>query len=446
MTVICTPLEEYLHTTSGSRALYEQAARYMPGGTTRTSIFFRPYPLYLDRGAGCRVWDVDGTERLDLISNYTAVILGHAHPAVVGAVQEQIERGSAFGAANALQVELAELLCRRVPSIEQVRFTNSGTEATMFAMRVARAFTGRSKIARIEGGYHGSHDYAQVSTRPELSLAGPADCPTPLPDSLGIPSDVVDSAVVLPFNDPEAADRILSRHCDEVAALIVEPILGSGGCIPAARGYLEALRAITRRLDILLIFDEVISFRVAPGGMQELSNVTPDLTALGKLVGGGLPVAAFGGRAEVMRVLDPQTPGSLPHAGSFNGNPLGMAAGLATLKALTPSVYRDLNDKGAWIRTQLRRLFEEHGVPAQITGAASLFNIHFTDRPVRNHRDTRTADPARVRRFVLALLNNGALLSQRCMGALSTAVGTPELEQFLECVDRVLAAEAMQHG
>ena len=449
MTMTSTALsveEEYLRRTPGSLACYAQAARYMPGGTTRTSVFVQPYPLYLDRGRGCRVLDVDGTERLDLISNYSAMILGHAHPATVRAVQQQIERGSAFGAANPLEVELAELLCQRVPSMEQVRFTNSGTEATMFAMRVARAYTGRSRIARIEGGYHGSHDYAQVSTRPELSVAGPAHSPTPIADSIGVPSDVVESAVVLPFNDAEAAERILGQHRDQVAALIVEPILGSGGCIPAEPGYLEALRAITRRLGILLIFDEVISFRVAPGGVQQLANVTPDLTTLGKLVGGGLPVAAFGGRADVMSVLDPGRPGSVPHAGSFNGNPLGMAAGLATLKELTPSVYEDLNEKGEWIRRRLRQLFANHGVAAQITGTASLFNIHFTDRPVRNHRDTRVADPERVRLFVLALINHGVLLNQRCMGALSTAVGMSELVQFLDCVDRVLTEEAIYVG
>src|SRR4029077_1316541 len=288
------PELEYRRTTPGSRALHEKAVAVMPGGTTRTTTYFDPYPLYIERGDGSRVWDVDGTERLDMLGNYTAMILGHAHPKVVEAIRRQAGRGTGFAAANPLEVELATLLCERVPSLDAVRFCNSGTEATMFAMRLARAFTGRPKIARIEGGYHGTHDYAEVSTHPEPADAGPADHPLARPDSIGTPRSALEDTVVLPFNNPDAVELILREQGDRVAAVILEPIIGAGGVIAATAEFIDRLRAVTRELGMLLIFDEVISLRLAPGGAQQLYGVTPDLTTMGKIIGGGLPVAAFG--------------------------------------------------------------------------------------------------------------------------------------------------------
>src|SRR5260221_6306906 len=223
------PETTYRRQTPGSRALHDGAVAVMPGGTTRTTTYFDPYPLYIDRGDGCRVWDVDGTERIDMLGNYTAMILGHAHPKVVEAIRKQAARGTAFAAANPIEVELATLLCERVASLEQVRFCNSGTEATMFAMRLARAFTGRPRIARIEGGYHGTHDYAEVSTHPVPAEAGPADRPLARPDSIGTPAWALEQTVVLPFNDPDAAERILRQEGGDVAAVILEPIIGAGG-------------------------------------------------------------------------------------------------------------------------------------------------------------------------------------------------------------------------
>src|SRR5438067_7928290 len=337
----------YRETTPRSRALHERAVQVMPGGTTRTTTYFDPYPLYLDHGEGCRVWDADGVERIDMIGNYTAMILGHSHPKIVEAIRAQAARGTGFAAANPLEVELAELLCERVPSLDAVRFCNSGTEATMFAMRLARAFTGRPKIARMEGGYHGTHDYAEVSTHPAVAEAGPPDAPIARPDSMGTPAWALEQTVVLPFNNPDAAEAIIRREAGGLAAVILEPIIGAGGVIAATPAYLERLRSVTAELSILLIFDEVISFRVAPGGAQQLYGVTPDLTTLGKIIGGGLPVAAFGGRADVMELLDPRREPSLAQGGTYNGNPLGMAAGLATMRELTPDVYDDLNRNGA---------------------------------------------------------------------------------------------------
>ena len=407
----------------------------MPGGTTRTTTFFRPYPLYIDSGAGCRIWDVDGNERIDVLGNYTAMILGHAHPKVVEAIQRQAARGTAFAAANPIEVELSGLLCERVPSLDTVRFCNSGTEATMFAMRLARAFTGRPKIARIEGGYHGTHDHAEVSTHPDLAQAGPSDRPTAQPDSIGTPAWALEQTVVLPFNNPDAAERILRESGEQIAAVILEPIIGSGGVIAATVEFLSRLREVTRELGMLLIFDEIISLRVAPGGAQQLYGVTPDLTTMGKIIGGGLPVAAFGGRADVMDLLDPRRQPNLAQGGTYNGNPLGMAAGLAALRELTADVYDELNRRGARVKDQLCEVFASHDVSVQVNCVGSLFAIHFTDQPVIDYRSRATANAGMTQDFFLALVNRGVLLAPRGMGALSTAMEEQDIQLFIDAVE-----------
>ena len=433
------PEEVYRRTTPGSQELHRRALAVMPGGTTRTTTYFDPYPLFVDRGEGCRIWDVDGVERLDMIGNYTAMILGHAHPKVVEAIREQAGRGTAFAAANAIEGELASILCERVPSLDLVRFCNSGTEATMFAMRLARAFTGRPKIARIEGGYHGTHDYAEVSGHPDPAEAGPADHPLARADSIGTPAWALEQVVVLPYNQPDAAERILREQSGSVAAVILEPIIGAGGVIAATAEFLRRLREVTTELGMLLIFDEVISLRVAPGGAQQVMGVTPDLTTMGKIIGGGLPVAAFGGRADVMELLDPRRQPNLAQGGTYNGNPLGMAAGVAAMKELTPDVYDDLNRKGERVKDQLSEVFASHGVPAQVNGAGSLLAIHFTDVPVTDYRSKMTADAARTRDFFISLVNHGVLMAPRAMGALSTPMGEEEIERFVDAVDATVA-------
>jgi glutamate-1-semialdehyde 2,1-aminomutase len=433
----------YVASTPGSRDLHQRALRALPGGSTRTTTFFQPYPVAIERGEGCRVWDVDGHERLDFIGNYTAMILGHAHPAVVRALGAQAARGTGFAATNRLEVEMAEELSRRVPSVELLRLCSSGTEATMLALRLARVFTGKPKVARIEGGYHGTHDFAEVSHHPPLDRAGPPDEPVPVADSPGTPSALVAATVVLPFNNGPACERILRRHAADVAAVIVEPIMG-GGAIPAAPEFLQALRRVTEELGILLVFDEVISLRVAPGGAQERYRVTPDLTTMGKIIGGGLPVAAFGGRADVMALLDPRREGFLAQGGTFNGNPLGMAAGLAALGQLVPSVYEDLAARGERVRAGLARAFEGRDVAVDVTGDASLFCVHFSDRRVTDYRSLASRDEARNREFFLRMLNHGVLLAPRGLGALSTPAGEGEIQEFLDAADRV--AEEMAGG
>ncbi|HSS62278.1 MAG TPA: glutamate-1-semialdehyde 2,1-aminomutase [Candidatus Limnocylindrales bacterium] len=440
------PEATYRAATPGSRALHEKAVAVMPGGTTRTTTYFDPYPLYIERGDGCRVWDVDGTERIDMLGNYTAMILGHAHPKVVEAIRHQAARGTGFAAANRIEVELATLLCERVPSLDAVRFCNSGTEATMFAMRLARAHTGRPKIARIEGGYHGTHDYAEVSTHPAVAEAGPPDAPIARPDSAGTPDWVLAQTVVLPFNNPDAAEAILRAHAAEVAAVILEPVIGAGGVIAATPEFLRRLRDVTHELGILLIFDEVISLRLAPGGAQQMYGVTPDLTTMGKIIGGGLPVAAFGGRADVMELLDPRREGGIAQGGTYNGNPLGMAAGLATMTELTPDVYAELNRKGERVAELLVEVFAPQDVPVQVNSVGSLFALHFTDEPVVDYRGVARADKKRTREFFLGLVNHGVLIAPRAMGALSTPMAEPDIEQFIDAAEAVVAEQRPRWG
>ena len=430
----------YAERTSRSRALYDRAVGLLPGGITRTTTYYAPNPAYMVRGEGCYAFDLDGNRYLDYLNNYTSLILGHAHPAVVSAVTAQMQLGSAFAAPTEKEVRLAELICGRVKSVERIRFANSGTEATMFATRLARAFTGRPKIAKFEGGYHGTHDYALVSMAPALAAAGPDDRPTPIPDTPGIPPATAAQVVILPFNDREATAAIVREHKDELAGIFVEPIIGAGGIIAPRDGFLGFLRELTRQYGMLLIADEVISLRVSPGGAQELYGVAPDLTTMGKIIGGGFPVAAFGGRADVMSLMDVRrTDGvSVPHGGTFNGNPVGAAAGIATLELLTPEVYRRLNEQGEDLRRRLNALFARKGEAAQAIGVGSLFNIHFTDREIVNYRDVARSDRARMKRFHLALLNHGIILAPRGMGAVSTPKGEAELAALVDAVDMAL--------
>lgn len=433
------PNARYEDRTARSRDLYVRARRSIAGGTTRTSVWFEPYPLYAVSGDGCRIVDADGFERIDCIGNYSALILGHRHPAVLAAIAGQLERGMAFSAPSEREVELAELLCQRVRSIERVRFTTTGTEATMYAMRIARAATGRTVVARFEGGYHGTHDFAQVSTHPDLEAAGDPRRPSAVADGPGIPPSVLESTLVLPFNDLESTEALLTERAGEVAAVIVEPVMGSCGCIPAAADFLEGLRVITRKLGTLLIFDEVISLRLGHGGAQAVYGVDPDLTTMGKIIGGGLPVAAFGGAADLMAMLDPESYVPMEQAGTYNGNPLGTAAGAATMLELTNEAIERLNAAGDRLRTELREVFADHELAVQVVGMGSVLAVHFTDGPVRNYRDVTWADGTLLRRFVIGMLNEGVFLAPRGMMALSTPMTEDDLECVVRAADRVAA-------
>jgi glutamate-1-semialdehyde 2,1-aminomutase len=435
-------LSEYLAKTSRSRALYEDALAVMPGGNSRTTTFFDPYPFYVQRGQGATVWDADGVARLDFNGNYTSLVLGHAPPEVVKTVQDAAGRGLSFPGPSESEIRLAEVLTRRIPSLQALRFTNSGTEATMNAVRAARAFTGRPKLAKFEGAYHGTHDAVLVSVAPDPKQAGARRRPKPVPATAGVPPAVLKQTVVLPWNDADACEQIIDREAAALAAVIVDPLLGIGGVIPPADGFLPRLRAVTERHGIVLIFDEVISFRVGWGGAQERFGVRPDLTTLGKIIGGGLPIGAFGGRRDIMAAYDPRKGAArIPHGGTFNANPVTMAAGIATLTALTPEAYTRLEALGERVRGGVSRLLQNTRRRGQVTGVGSLFCLHWVSAPPTDYRSSRPKDSEAPLRVFLGLLNDGILLSQRGLGACSLAMADDDADRFVNALARVLARE-----
>lgn len=422
--------------TPTSERLFAEARGYLPGGDSRSPLFHQPYPVALASGLGARLTDVDGNELLDLTGNHTALVHGYGHPAVLDAVRAQLSVGTCFPGTTRPQVHLARLLCERIPSMERLRFTNSGTEAIMLAVRAARAHTGRPRIAKVEGGYHGTWDDVMIATGP---AAGDPAHPPAAPASAGLAPDARDNVVVLPFDDVEAAARLLEEHGDELAAVLVEPVQGSAGMIPANPIYLRMLREITSRHGILLIFDEVISFRVAVGGAQEHFGIHPDLTCLGKAVGGGFPLGVFGGRSDAMAAFDPS--GSvgprIPHPGSLNANPVSLVAAAVTLELFTAPEIERLDRLGTRLRDGIGEALARVGVPAQVTGLGSLFGIHLTAHPVRSCRDAARGDTELRHRLFLGLFTEGVLIDPRGVGSLSTALGESDLDAALAAVGRV---------
>jgi glutamate-1-semialdehyde 2,1-aminomutase len=407
---VTSPLiDEYLARTRGSAALFDRATASLPGGSTRTTTFSAPYPPYMVRGDGIRIWDVDGNEYRDFIGNYTSLILGHAHPEVVVAVEAQVRRGSAFAAPTETEIELAEELRRRLPSIERIRFTNSGTEATMLALRAARAFTGRALIAKFEKAYHGMHDTA---------LAG-----TP-----GVPSGISDLVLELPWEDPEGVERAIRGRERDLAAIIIEPVQGAGGMRTASTETLGFLRELSTRIGALLVFDEVIAFRIGPNGAQGRLGVRPDLTTLGKIIGGGYPSGAFGGSAEVMNQFDSRREGALVHGGTFNGNPVAAAAGLATLRHMTPERYDALERSGDRLRSSIAGAITQTGLDASIGGIGSLFQVFPGTSLVAP--DDMTPQSA----LFMGLLVDGLHLSPRGMGAIATPATDEDLDDLATAI------------
>ena len=422
-----------------SEKLHHRAGRFMPGGDTRSVTFYHPFPAFMKYGRGFNLVDVDGIEYLDFQNNYNSLIHGHAHPKITEAVAKQIQLGTVYGSPAESQFLLAEELCQRLAAADMIRFCNSGTEATMLAIGLARYITRRYKILKMEGGYHGSHDVGQISIKPRLESTGPIENPHSVPEHPGIPPNVLKDCIVAPFNHLKQTESIIGQHHQDLAAIIVEPIAGSCGMIPPAPGYLEMLRETASRYKILLIFDEVLSFRLSRGGCQEHYGIVPDLTALGKIIGGGFPVGALAGSKAYMNHFAPGNPEFLGHSGTFNGNPVTMAAGLVTLTELTVAEIDRINRLGKKLRAGLRTVLDKLQITAQVTGAGSLAQVHFTDREVRDWRSAAAARTDLRALFHLLLLDKGIFASTRAFFNISTPMGTTEVGKLLDAAQCSLA-------
>jgi glutamate-1-semialdehyde 2,1-aminomutase len=421
-----------------SKAVFAAAQAYLPGGVNSPVRSFRGVggdPVVVASAAGSRLLDVDGNEYIDYCGSWGPLILGHAHPAVVAAVTKAAGRGLTYGATTEAEGELARVVCESVPSIEMVRFVSSGTEATMSALRVARAFTGRSKIVKFEGCYHGHADGLLVQ-------AGSGVATLSLPDSAGVPAAYAAETLVAPYNDVTAIEAVFARHGSEIAAVIVEPVAANMGVVPPADGYLERLRRLCSSAGALLVFDEVITgFRAGLGGYQALSGVMPDLTCLGKVVGGGMPVGAYGGRRDVMELVAPLGP--VYQAGTLSGNPLAMAAGLATLRELARSgFYEALEAKTVRLVEGIESAAAERGAPVRVNRVGSMFTVFFTDAVVTDYATARKADTQRHARFFHALLEAGVYFppSQFEAAFVSEAHDETEIEATIAAVSSAFAS------
>ncbi|MYB44468.1 MAG: aminotransferase class III-fold pyridoxal phosphate-dependent enzyme [Acidimicrobiia bacterium] len=359
-------VDEYRRITPRSAALFVRGGGVLPGGDTRYSITTRPHPLYFERGDGPYIWDVDGTRRLDLNNNSTALVHGHAHPDIVAAVRSQARLGTAWGGHNRAELDWAGIICERVPSIERVRFANSGTEANMHMLKVARAFTGRDLVIKLDGAYHGTYDGFELAADGDGGIS---------PSTGGVPANLAENIVLGAWGDTDGVAALIRENADRLAAVILTPFRSAGGFAHPPAGFLETLRAVTADEDVLLLFDEVISLRLAMGGAQDRYGVVPDMTALGKLIGGGLPVGAFGGRADIMAVTDPLGDMKVALAGTFNANPMTAAAGVAGLRLLTPGVHQWIDHLGRALREGLSAAVTERGLPLRVEGGGSLLSV-----------------------------------------------------------------------
>jgi len=420
-----------------SISAFARAKNVIPGGVNSSVRAFKAVggnPVFMKHGAGAMICDIDGHEFIDYVLSWGPLILGHAHPAVVKAIQAAAARGSSFGTPTEAESDLAELIVSMVPSVEKVRFTSSGTEATMSAVRLARGYTRRDKIVKFAGCYHGAAD-------PFLIAAGSSALTLGVPNSPGIPKNVAADTIVVQYNDAEALANAFTQFADEIAAVIIEPYVGNMGLVLARNGFLERVRELCSRNKTVLIFDEVMTgFRVARGGVQERSGVMPDLTTLGKVIGGGLPVGAFGGRAEIMNYLTPDGP--VFHAGTLSGNPLAMAAGIATLKQIREdaTLYERLGVLTNLLAEGLREVFTKHDVPHGVTAAGSMFGFFFTNEPVEDLQTAMSADTALYARYFHAMLDRGVYLapSQFEAGFVSTAHTVRDIETTLAAADDAL--------
>lgn len=411
--------KEYRGRTPRSEAIAAEARNYLPGGDTRRSIFYFPYPVWINHADGCHVYDEDGNDYVDFHNCYTTMILGHGNPAVKDAIKEQLDQGTiALGSFKKNVVEWAQILCERVESLDQVRFTCTGSEAVMMAIRAARAWTGRDKVVVEYAGYHGAYD----------AVVFP-------PDSRGLPKSLMADTITVPYNDKEALARTLQEHKGEVAAVVLEGLMGAAGMIPPKEDYLRYARQVTTEHDVVFLLDEIISFRLDYGGLQRIENIKPDLTTFGKIMAGGTAMAAFGGRHELMQLYSPDTQ-VLHHAGTLNANPLSAAAGVAMMRQITPELIARLNGLGDTLRDGIRGVFRKEGIKGQVTGMGSLSNVHFGPVPVVDGYTARdTTNKQLLHLLHLSLINRGILTPERAMFCISAPMTEREVTVAVQAVD-----------
>ena len=398
-----------------SLAQYETACAALPGGNTRSAIFVDPFPLTMAKGEGAHLWDIDGHEYVDFLSEFTAGLFGHSHPTIRRAIDQALDRGWNLGAQGAAEARFARAICDRFPSIDLVRFTNSGTEANLMAVAAARALTGRNKVLVFNGGYHGGVFYFRGKG-----------------SAVNAPFDFL----LADYNDIEGTRALVAPHLGDLAAILIEPMLGGSGCIPATREFLADLRALASETDAVLIFDEVMTSRLAPGGLQEVHDIRPDMTTLGKYVGGGISFGAFGGKADMMEWFDPRRADGFQHAGTFNNNVLTMNAGHVGLtEVYTPERARALNEFGDGLRQRLNTVVRRRGLAMQFTGIGSMIGVHMTARPIRSAADAAQGNAALLDLFYFDLVARGIWFAKRGMMALSIALDEADAGKLLAAVE-----------
>ncbi len=416
-----------------SAELFSRATKVLPGGVSRNTLLRGVHPIYVDHGKGCHVIDVDGVQRIDFANNMASLIHGHAHPVITEAINTQLSKGTAFTMATKAEVRFAEHLCGRARGFDKIRFVNSGTEAVMAGLKAARAYTGRSKIAKVEGAYHGAYDYAEVSQGANPDNWGQRNRPNSSPLAQGTPEGVLEDVIIIPFNDPETAVTILNQHKSEIACVLIDPLPHRVGMIEVSSDFVRQIHNWTTTNGALLMFDEVITFRTEVGGTQAHFGVNPDLTSMGKMIGGGFPVGALAGRDDVMSVFVKGEKGlRLPHSGTFSANPVTMTAGRIAMELFDEDAVARLNDLGDKARAGIADAIKMAGAPACVTGAGSLFRIHMKSTPPTNYREAYpdATEQMALSAFVDALYDAGIMPIHTGSGALSTAMSIAEIDRL----------------
>lgn len=426
----------YAERTPKSATAYTDAAQYMTGGETRSIVFFPPHPLTIEHGEGAYLYDLDGNRYIDLLNNYTSMIHGHAHPAILDAAHKAIDKGVCYGAAIPEQIELSKMLCERVPAFERVRFCNSGTEAVLFSIRAARAFTGKPAIIKFEGCFHGSCDIVEHSISPELPHTD-SDPWKAYPDCAGMPENVTKDVYAAPFNNADVVEDILKAHADRIAAIILEPVMGQTGAIAARHDFLVRLRELADQYHVVLIFDEIQCFRIGYHGVQGLHGVTPDLCTMGKWIGGGYPIAAFGGKEEILRVYDPHENSFISHSGTFNGNKLGMAAGVVSMNLLNEAAVDHINHLAKNLAEGIQAKANELGLPVSVAQEGSLMHIHFTKSMPADYAATKSKYSGLRTIMHMELLNRGVFIAPRGSMNISTVMTQKDIDYTINAYGEV---------